>query len=280
MRDSCRLTLPLVLLALLLSGATPAVAQVFGTFPWQMQPYCNVVTLTLASTPAGFTLDGSDDQCGATNKGSVVGTATFNASGNVTLNFTVVAAPGGQPVHVSAVVSPGTGSGAWTDSAERTGTFAFFGASPGLPPRPADDTVAFRVSGHGTATLLDAVTVTVPWSALPEYNIGGGTYSPGNATYTVPRAGAYLVTTTAAWELFSSPNNYKCLMIRTNTTIRASVCEPPWTTTLVQLQGLSTVVRLNPGDTIDIRAFQGSGNIGRLAVAQIPDVHWSVTLLR
>ena len=113
-------------------------AQVLGTFPWQMQPFCNVVTMTLTSTPAGgWTLDGSDDQCGATNRGSAVGVATFNGGGNVTLNFSIVTAPSGKPVHVSAVVSPATGSGTWTDSAGNAGTFAFFGNTPGLPARPS-----------------------------------------------------------------------------------------------------------------------------------------------
>jgi hypothetical protein len=122
----------------LAAWAVPATgaAQVFGTFPWQMQPYCNVVTLTLTNTPAGFTLDGADDQCGATNRGSALGVATFNAAGNVTLNFTIVTTPNGKPVHVSAVVSPANGQGTWTDSVANSGTFAFFGATPGLPVRP------------------------------------------------------------------------------------------------------------------------------------------------
>lgn len=124
--------------ALLVSGVpTAASAQVLGTFPWQMQPYCNVVTLTLTNTPAGgWVLDGNDDQCGGGNRGSAVGVATFNAGGNVTLNFTIVSAPSGKPVHVSAIVSPATGSGTWTDSVGNSGTFAFFGATPGLPARP------------------------------------------------------------------------------------------------------------------------------------------------
>jgi hypothetical protein len=49
---------------------------------------------------------------------------------------------------------------------------------------------------------------------------------------------------------------------------------------LLQLQGVSTVVRLNAGDAVSIRAFQGSGNFGHLADAPISDVHWSVTLLK
>lgn len=124
--------------ALFVSGAPVAAsAQVLGTFPWQMQPYCNVVTLTLTNTPAGgWALDGNDDQCGAVDRGSAVGMATFNGGGNVTLNFSVVTAPSGKPVHVSAVVSPATGSGTWTDTVGNSGTFAFFGATPGLPARP------------------------------------------------------------------------------------------------------------------------------------------------
>lgn len=123
-------------LGLALSGT--ASAQVLGTFPWQMQPYCNVVTLTLTSTPAGgWTLDGSDDQCGATNRASAVGVGVFNGGGNVTLNFSIVTAPSARPVHVSAVVSPATGSGTWTDSAGNAGTFAFFGTTSGLPARPS-----------------------------------------------------------------------------------------------------------------------------------------------
>ncbi len=119
-----------------LASVPDATAQVFGTFPWQMQPYCNIVRLTLTSTPAGFTLDGTDDQCGAADKASAVGVAAFNALGNVTINFTIVTAPAGKPVHVSAIVSPANGTGTWTDSVGNTGTFAFFGSAAGLPPRP------------------------------------------------------------------------------------------------------------------------------------------------
>lgn len=123
-------------LALVPASARAQTGAAFGTFPWQMQPYCNVITLTLVNTPAGFALDGTDDQCGALNKASAVGIASFNGGGNVTLNFTIVTAPGGKPVHVSAVVSPADGNGTWTDSVGNGGTFAFFGATPGLPARP------------------------------------------------------------------------------------------------------------------------------------------------
>lgn len=131
-----RLFSPFVALGLIAVCAPAASGQVLGTYSWQMQPYCNVVTLTLTSAPAGFTLDGVDNQCGATNQASAVGVASFNASGNVTLNFSIVTAPAGKPVHVSAVVSPANGGGTWTDSVGNTGTFAFFAQTPGLPARP------------------------------------------------------------------------------------------------------------------------------------------------
>lgn len=160
--------------ALILSAASGS-AQVLGTFPWQLQPYCHVVTITLTSAPMGFTLDGVDNQCGATNQASVVGVAAFNGGGNVTLNFSVVTAPAGRPVHVSAVVSPATGSGTWTDSVGNSGAFTFFGNVPGLPPRPlpasglpaaiitttelADNAVTGAKVANGSLTSADLVDV-------------------------------------------------------------------------------------------------------------------------
>jgi hypothetical protein len=122
--------------ALFAAGVSRADAQVLGPFAWQMQPYCHIVTLTLRAAPSGFTLDGTDDQCGAVHRGGIVGAASFGTSGQVALNFTIVLAPSGRPVHVSAVVNPGNGQGTWTDSAGNAGTFAFFANTPGLPGRP------------------------------------------------------------------------------------------------------------------------------------------------
>lgn len=122
---------------LIAAGAVTASAQsTIGPVSWQLQPYCNVVTLTLYSGPSGFSLEGTDDLCGATNRGSALGVASPNAAGNYTLNFSIVTAPSGKPVHVSAIVSPANGSGTWSDSLGNSGTFAFFGNTPGLPARP------------------------------------------------------------------------------------------------------------------------------------------------
>ncbi len=116
---------------------TAAGAQTFGTFTWQMQPYCNRVTLTLTHSPGGFAVSGFDDQCGAVRKGSAAGVAVFNADGSVGLNFTIVTPPAAQAVHVSATVSPASGQGTWSDDVGNGGSFAFGANDPGLPARPA-----------------------------------------------------------------------------------------------------------------------------------------------
>ncbi len=178
-------------------------AQVLGPFPWQMQPFCNVVTLTLTGTATGFTLDGVDDQCGATSKASATGTASFNASGNVTLSFTVVAAPDGRASHVSAVVSPATGSGTWTDGAGNAGTFAFFGATPNLPTRErvegpflTGNGIDDDISLSATDTTLRSVGFTVLTPGRIMAQASG--YFSFNSTAAVHETGRCSITTGTA----------------------------------------------------------------------------------
>ena len=134
---------------LTLLTAAGASAQVLGTFSWQMQPYCNIVTLTLTQTPGGFTADGSDNQCGAAKLAGAAGMALFNPDGTVGLEFTIVTAPSGKAVHVSASVNPGNGSGSWTDSVGNSGTMALGAPGSGSPrPLPA--------SGLGAAVITSA----------------------------------------------------------------------------------------------------------------------------
>ena len=165
-----------VLIALAFAAsATAASAQVFGTFTWQMQPYCNRVTLTLTSVTGNFTLDGSDDQCGAVKKASANGIGVFNPDGTVGLNFTIVTSTG-QAVAIAASVSPSNGQGPWTDSLGNSGTFAFLANTPGLPARPVaagGDTgsirrtqynvnVATTAASFATATDFTTITFTPP----------------------------------------------------------------------------------------------------------------------
>lgn len=136
MEVSMRRSLVGVVLAGVLGAVSPAGGQSLGQFSWQLQPYCNVVTVNVSQNGAVYTVDGYDDQCGATQRAPLTGLATPNPDGTIGFGLAIVTAPGGAPVHVAARISLTTLSGTWNDSAGATGTFAF-GANSGGAPRPA-----------------------------------------------------------------------------------------------------------------------------------------------
>jgi len=139
-------------------------AQPLGTFTWQLQPYCNRVTVNVRQDGAVYTLDGTDDQCGAAQRAPVVGVAAVNPDGSIGFGLNIVA-PSGQPVPVQARISVATLSGTWRDSGGNTGTFAFGGALPGLPrpvpTAPGDITEVTAGTGLTGGGLAGAVTVAV-----------------------------------------------------------------------------------------------------------------------
>ena len=131
-----------VLLVLTLGTLTPAGAQSLGTFRWQLQPYCNVLTVSITQVGGVYRAEGTDDQCGAATQGSVIGTAFPNPDGSIGLGFNIVATPGGRDVAVDAKVSLPGASGTWRDNTGATGTFALTpGAGTGGSPRPLTGTV-------------------------------------------------------------------------------------------------------------------------------------------
>lgn len=145
-----------------LSAATSASAQVFGTFSWQMQPFCNVITLTLTQVPTGFTVDGTDNLCNVGGqRAGVTGMAHINPDGTVGMEFTIVTLPLARPVHVFASLNPGTGSGGWNDSQGNTGILALGQSNPGLQPRPA------VTVGLQRTVVSNAVTVPAGSSVSP-----------------------------------------------------------------------------------------------------------------
>jgi hypothetical protein len=150
--------------SLILLTVTGASAQVFGTFSWQMQPYCNIVSLTLTQTPGGFTVDGSDNQCGAAKLAGAAGMALFNPDGTVGLEFTIVTAPSPKAVHVSASVNPGTGNGSWTDSVGNSGSFTLSVLAPARHGhfRPADLAPPSSPRPKSPPTRWASVTSTPP----------------------------------------------------------------------------------------------------------------------
>ena len=119
------------------AGATTAFSQPVGTFRWQLQPYCNVLSLQVVQQAGIYRLDGTDDQCGGAQLASVVGLAFQNPNGTIGLGLTTVTAPGATPVHIDASITVATVNGTWKDSAGNNGTFIFTpGGGTGGPPRP------------------------------------------------------------------------------------------------------------------------------------------------
>ena len=143
--------------AVLLAGlGGRAAAQPVGTFRWQLQPFCNVVTVAITQNGSVYRLEGTDDQCGnGADAASVTGTAFPNADGTIGFGLNIVTTPGGRAVHVDAEITLGTFSGTWRDSAGATGTFALTpAAGSGGSPRPLPalpsslpSTIALRQDG-------------------------------------------------------------------------------------------------------------------------------------
>ena len=134
----------LAVVVLLTGIGGTAVGQPLGTFRWQLQPFCNVVTVAITQNGAVYRLEGTDDQCGnGADAASVTGTAFPNADGSIGFGLNIVTAPGGRPVHVDAEITVGTFSGTWRDSAGASGTFSFTArAGNGGTARPLPSTGA------------------------------------------------------------------------------------------------------------------------------------------
>jgi len=128
-------SLAIMALASLLVAA-PAHAQNLGTFRWQVQPFCNVVTVAIEQQGGAYLLTGFDDRCGGSApRASVSGTAFINPDGSLGLGFTI-AEPTGAGSTLAATVNTGTGSGTWKDSSGNSGPFAFTPGAVTGQPRP------------------------------------------------------------------------------------------------------------------------------------------------
>lgn len=189
------LALVVVMTALVTRGAE---AQSLGTFTWQLQPFCNVVTVNVIQQGGVYTLDGYDNQCGAARRAPLVGLATPNPDGSIGLGFQLVTVPGGRGLQVDARITLPSASGAWTDSAGNTGTLAL-GASTGGSARPlpsAPTTIpgtfallpngAFLARGTGAAGGIPASGpgIRMMWhpgkAAFRAGNVGGSQWDEAN----------------------------------------------------------------------------------------------------
>jgi hypothetical protein len=108
-----------------------------GTFRWQLQPYCNLLTVSIVQQGTQFHVDGTDDLCGTGPLAGVVGRAFPNPDGTIGFGLITVTTTGAAPIHIDARISLATVSGPWTDSAGNAGTFLFTpGAGTSGSPRP------------------------------------------------------------------------------------------------------------------------------------------------
>lgn len=157
---STRPFLPALTLALLVGTAGSAPAQVLGAFRWQLQPYCNVVTLVVTQVGGVFRLEGTDDRCGAATQSSAVGTAFVNPDGSIGLGLTVVTGPGGVAFPVDATVTLPSASGTWRDALGHSGSFVLTpGSGTGGSPRP--------LTGAGGSVTVSAIRSGVGVVAAP-----------------------------------------------------------------------------------------------------------------
>ncbi|MGE0816758.1 MAG: hypothetical protein AB7O93_25695 [Vicinamibacterales bacterium] len=130
--------LPIRIALFLLLTAIPtglAAAQPLGTFRWQMQPYCNVITVLVTQLGDTYSIQGTDDLCGS-GRAAVTGMAFLNPAGSVGfgLNIVVPGAPSG--LQVEATISVPSISGTWRDNLGRNGSFVFNPATVSGTPRP------------------------------------------------------------------------------------------------------------------------------------------------
>lgn len=173
-----------------------AEAQSLGTFRWQLQPFCNVVSVNVVQAGAIYTVDGVDDQCRGTQRAPLVGLATPNPDGSIGFGLHVVTVPGGRGVDIDARISLATLSGSWSDSAGNAGTLAF-NASAGGTARPLPPAspipAAFALLSDGGFLAQGTTTGTIPTQ-------GAGTqmmWHPGKASF---RAGVVFST---QWDDFN-----------------------------------------------------------------------------
>lgn len=126
-------------------AAERAAAQPLGSFTWQLQPFCNRVTVNVRQDGSVYTLDGTDDQCGAAQTAPLVGVAALNPDGTIAFGLNIVS-PTGQSIPVQARITFATLSGTWSDAAGNGGTFAF-GANTGGSPRPNTPATGGDITG-------------------------------------------------------------------------------------------------------------------------------------
>ena len=184
-----------------LVATSPAWAQPIGTFRWQLQPYCNVLSLNVVGEGGNYTLDGTDDLCGAAQKASANGLAFQNPDGTIGFGLTVVTPPGGEAVHIKATINLVTLGGTWSDSNGNTGTFVFTpgagvggAARPGAPaPVPSPTRVSFAYDlAPGATSAPITVPANIPVSLMGIQTVSGFRGVGQASLLSIPGAGGFI----------------------------------------------------------------------------------------
>lgn len=200
-------------------AAVPASAQVLGTFSWQQQPYCNVITVTVVQVGANYQMDGTDDQCGSTRKASATGLGFVNANGFIGIGLTIITnsgGTGGTPLHLDAVIDT-SANGTWRDSTGGTGPFTFVTGPVTGTPRPIPVTAFLNGLSAGNARItsvgaplaagdaankgyVDAGQSALRADLFRQFTLSGQVGSTGGKLYNGPftsartSVGAYVIT--------------------------------------------------------------------------------------
>ncbi len=144
----------------------PVEAQPLGTFTWQLQPFCNVVTVNVTQQGAVYTMDGYDDQCGTSRRAPLVGLGTPNPDGTIGLGWNIITTPGGRGMQVDARITLPSASGSWSDSAGNTGTLAL-GASTGGHGATAADNCGVGSRARSRCSPTAASWRAARWTPAP-----------------------------------------------------------------------------------------------------------------
>jgi hypothetical protein len=239
-----RLVAAIAASVILLGG--PLGAQSLGSFSWQLQPFCNNLTVNVTQQGSLFTVDGYDDQCGAGQRAPLAGIATQNPDGTIGFGLHIVTVPGGRGVDVDARISLGSLSGPWSDSAGNVGNFAFTARTGGNPrPLPTIPAAALTPGSITAAQLAPAAVTTANLAdgsvtpqklsvALPKLSWSGLTTAtpvPFGTTVVVrsvmmaiPAGGQVLVSASGLFDFVTGipPNQYRWCSISTGTTVETA----------------------------------------------------------
>lgn len=190
-----RIALPGVLT--LIAGLCPWTlqAQPLGAFTWQLQPFCNRVTVTVFQSGGSYTLDGFDDQCGGDARAPLAGVATVNPNGSIQLGFAIVV-NNGLPVHLTAQVSLPGASGTWRDSLGHSGDFVLAAAAPGSPRPLPNGSVPNR--SIGAAQIIDTEVQRRVAAVCPTGQLMTGVNIDGTVTCDTGTSGAGDITAVVA----------------------------------------------------------------------------------